>query len=167
MSNAVAIQNRIVYTGGTFDLFHYGHVNFLKRCAEYGDVYVSVNTDKFVQDFKGITPTDNTWKRIANLARCRYVKDVVINEKGKDSKPAIESVSPNLIAIGSDWLTKDYLSQMSLTEEWLNQREIGLLYLPYTYGISSTILRNEAQKSDCPPQANDVRYHLRGHARCE
>jgi hypothetical protein len=63
-------------------------------------------------------------------------------------------VSPNLIAIGSDWLKKDYLSQMSLTEEWLNEREIALLYLPYTWSISSTMLRKQAELSEILRHAN-------------
>ena len=32
---------KIVYTGGTFDLFHFaGHVNFLKQCKKIGDQVV-------------------------------------------------------------------------------------------------------------------------------
>jgi glycerol-3-phosphate cytidylyltransferase len=146
--------NRIVYTGGTFDLFHYGHVNFLKRCAEYGEVVVALNTDAFIQEFKKITPSDKYSKRLFNLQNCRYVTKVVQNFGGQDSKPAIELVSPNLIAIGSDWLKKDYLSQMSLTEEWLNEREIALLYLPYTWSISSTMLRKQAELSEILRHAN-------------
>jgi cytidyltransferase-like protein len=47
----------IVYTGGTFDLFHSGHVNLLMRCKEIagleGKVVVGLNSDAFVQRFKG------------------------------------------------------------------------------------------------------------------
>ena len=42
-----------VYTGGTFDLPHSGHVNFLKKCAQLGDVYVALNTDEFIEQYKG------------------------------------------------------------------------------------------------------------------
>ena len=37
-----------VYTGGTFDLFHRGHLEFLKSISQIGDVVVSLNTDEFV-----------------------------------------------------------------------------------------------------------------------
>jgi len=46
----------IVYTGGTFDLFHANHVRFLRRCAELGSVTVSLNTDEFIQAYKGRPP---------------------------------------------------------------------------------------------------------------
>jgi len=143
MGTSLSSALPVVYTGGTFDLFHYGHINFLRMCAEYGQVVVSVNTDEFVEEFKNIKPINSLSTRFVNVANCRYVSKVIINEAGKDSKPSIEAVSPNLLAIGSDWLTRDYLSQMSLTEEWLVQRQIALLYLPYTYGVSSTELREK------------------------
>ena len=31
---------KILYTGGTFDLFHYGHMNFLKQCSKIADKVV-------------------------------------------------------------------------------------------------------------------------------
>jgi cytidyltransferase-like protein len=49
-----------VYTGGTFDLFHAGHVKFLKRCQEIagiaGGVTVSLNTDEFIYEYKKVKP---------------------------------------------------------------------------------------------------------------
>ena len=46
----------IVYTGGTFDLFHSGHVRLLKRCRDLagddGEVVVSVNPSEFVSAYK-------------------------------------------------------------------------------------------------------------------
>ena len=36
-------MNNRLYTGGTFDMFHFGHVRFLKMCAQLGDVTVALN----------------------------------------------------------------------------------------------------------------------------
>jgi len=47
----------ILYTGGTFDLFHYGHMEFLKACKKISTkVVVSLNTDAFVESYKGSVP---------------------------------------------------------------------------------------------------------------
>lgn len=134
-------MSQIIYTGGTFDLFHSGHVNFLRRCSELGDVYVALNTDEFVESYKGYRPIISYEDRKEVLKSCRYVKDVVPNIGNQDSTIAIEMVEPSIIAIGSDWAKKDYYSQMGFTQDWLDRRGIGLVYFPYTENISSSLIR--------------------------
>ena len=135
----------IVYTGGTFDLFHSGHVNLLKRCKEIagtnGIVVVSLNSEAFITEYKGRGPVCSDGERKAVLLACRYVDEVVMNVGGKDSKIAIEMVNPNYIVIGSDWAKKDYYSQMGFDQDWLDERGIGLVYVPYTKEISSTNIK--------------------------
>lgn len=131
----------IVYTGGTFDLLHAGHTEFLKRCAELGSVTVSLNTDEFIQKYKGKAPVMTYKERAAVLLACRYVTAVVPNFAGADSRPSIELVHPDLIVIGSDWARRDYYKQMGFTQDWLDERGIGLVYVPYTDGISSTAIK--------------------------
>lgn len=135
----------IIYTGGTFDLFHSGHVNLLKRCKElagdWGTVVVAVNTDEFIEQFKGKRPICSTEERMAVLEACRYVDEVVLNVGGEDSTIAISIVKPDYIVIGSDWAKKDYYAQMGFTQEWLDERGIGLCYVPYTKEISTTKIK--------------------------
>jgi glycerol-3-phosphate cytidylyltransferase len=131
----------LVYTGGTFDLFHAGHVEFLKRCHQLGRVVVSLNTDEFIADYKGKSPVMTYEERKTVLEACRYVSEVVPNSGGVDSRIAIESVQPDLIVIGSDWARRDYYDQMNFTQSWLDERGIGLCYIPYTQGISSTAIK--------------------------
>lgn len=131
-----------VYTGGTFDLFHAGHVEFLKTCAELGDnVYVALNTDEFIAEYKGKPPVISYEDRKKVLLACKYVDFVIPNSDGKDSRPTIESVAPHIVAIGSDWARKDYYKQMNFTQDWLDERGISLIYIPYTQGISSTEIK--------------------------
>lgn len=131
----------LVYTGGTFDLFHAGHVQFLSRCAEFGSVVVALNTDDFIEQYKGKPPVISYEDRRQVLLACRYVERVIPNVGGADSKPAIEIVNPDMVIIGSDWAKKDYYGQMQFTQDWLDERGIGLAYLPYTQGISSTAIK--------------------------
>jgi len=134
-----------VYTGGTFDLFHAGHVNFLKRCSEIagiaGQVIVSLNTDSFIKEYKTKPPICNDQERYDVVSACKYVNQVIWNSGGTDSKPAILSVQPDIIAIGSDWALKDYYQQMNFEQSWLDELNISLIYIPYTHGISSTDIK--------------------------
>lgn len=130
-----------IYTGGTFDLPHSGHVNFLKRCAELGEVVVSLNTDDFIEAYKGKAPIMSYAERKAVLEEFISVAEVIPNEGGADSKPAILSAQPDIIAIGSDWARKDYYTQMGFTQMWLDKHNISLIYIPYTEGISSTEIK--------------------------
>lgn len=130
-----------VYTGGTFDLFHAGHVNFLRECSRFGSVTVALNTDEFIEAYKGKPPIMSYQERAEVLLACRYVDDVVPNFDGADSKTAIDWVNPNVVIIGSDWAVRDYYAQMGFTQSWLDQRGISLCYIPYTQGISSTDIK--------------------------
>jgi glycerol-3-phosphate cytidylyltransferase len=136
--NIVRASMPIIYTGGTFDLFHYGHAEFLKQCKRIGFVVVSLNTDEFIKEFKGKAPVMNYEEREAVLRSCKYVDAVIPNFDGANSKPAIVAVMPDFIFVGSDWATKDYYKQMQFTQEWLDKHDIKLCYVPYTKGISST-----------------------------
>lgn len=131
----------LIYTGGTFDLFHAGHVEFLRRCSELGSVVVSLNTDEFIDEYKGKPPVISYADRARVLLSCKYVDDVVPNSGGPDSRIAIEQVMPDLVVIGSDWAKRDYYTQMGFDQDWLDDRGIGLCYIPYTQGISSTIIK--------------------------
>jgi glycerol-3-phosphate cytidylyltransferase len=135
----------ILYTGGTFDLFHSGHINFLKKCkqisGELGKVIVSLNTDSFIDSFKGKPPVCSETERLAVVESCVYVDEVILNFGGTNSKPAIEIVKPNLIAVGSDWARKNYYLQMGFDQEWLDSQDISLIYIPYTKNISTTEIK--------------------------
>lgn len=130
------------YTGGTFDLFHRGHGNFLYHCSKIADeVVVSLNTDEFIEEFKGKPPIISYEDRKAVLEDCAWVDTVIPNVGGEDSKPAILSAMPDFIIIGDDWAKKDYYKQMSFTQEWLDDLDITLIYIPYTKGISTTEIK--------------------------
>jgi glycerol-3-phosphate cytidylyltransferase len=135
-----------VYTGGTFDLFHVGHLNLLKRCHEIagltGQVIVSLNTDEFIEKYKGKKPLIPYEDRKAILESCKYVHSVMENYGGVDSKESIEIAGLiDVVAIGSDWARKDYYKQMQFDQDWLDERNISLIYIPYTRRISSTQIK--------------------------
>ena len=98
-------MGKVVYTGGTFDLFHAGHIKFLKACrriaGDEGYVLVALNTDEFIEAYKGKPPVMTYEERKTVLLACKYVNSVVANLSGADSKPTIMTYEPDFIVIGA------------------------------------------------------------------
>lgn len=134
-----------VLTLGTFDLFHAGHVHLLRRCKDLAGtdhVVVGLNTDGFVERYKGRAPVIGYADREMCLWACRYVDAVVPNDQTDGSAcDVIEGIAPDVIAVGWDWRERDYLRQLGVTSGWLTGRGIRIVYLPYTAGISSSAIR--------------------------
>lgn len=134
----------IVYTGGTFDLFHSGHVRLLERCkkeAGDSDLVVSVNPDEFCSQYKE-PPICSLSERMEVVSSCKWVDKVIVNSGGADSRPAIIEAKADLVIVGSDWQSKDYYKQMGFTQEWLDEHNIGVMFVPYTEEISTTIIKS-------------------------
>jgi cytidyltransferase-like protein len=129
-----------VYTGGTFDLFHKGHVNLLRQCrllAGGGMVTVGLNTDEFAATYKR-QPVCSLGERFAVVEACRHVDRVLVNWDGADSRTIVESVAPDLVVVGDDWKDRDYNKQMGWDEDWLSDRGIEIVFVPYTDSISTS-----------------------------
>jgi cytidyltransferase-like protein len=73
------MNKKIVYCDGTFDLFHSGHIQFLKSCKEMGDyLIVGVISDENVLSYKR-TPILSLKDRVAILQHIDFVDEVVAN----------------------------------------------------------------------------------------
>ena len=142
----------IVYTGGTFDLFHEGHVELLRSCkriaGESGYVIVGLNTDEFIERFKSNKPIKSYREREMVLEACRYVDYVIPNIGEENSIKTIEQWNSwkraiEIVAIGSDWAGRDYYGQMGFTKEWLDKKDIILIYIDRRTGMSTTKIKDK------------------------
>ncbi|TVO35952.1 glycerol-3-phosphate cytidylyltransferase [Vibrio algivorus] len=123
---------KTIITYGTFDLFHVGHVNLLKKLSLLGDkLIVAVSTDEF-NHLKGKKSIFSYDERFEILSSCKYV-DLVIPEKSWEQKISdIKKYNVKTFAIGDDWRGKfDHLNDFC-----------DVLYLPRTESISTTDVRN-------------------------
>lgn len=137
----------VVYSGGTFDLFHIGHVQLLAACKKIagpdGTVVIAVNPDEFVEKFKGVRPTMSLEERMDVVGACKYVDEVIPNTGWQDSTKTIMKYGHvDFVAIGDDWAPpKDYYAQMGFTKEWLGESGITLVFIDRNTGMSSTKIR--------------------------
>ena len=139
----------IVFTPGTWDMFHVGHLNLIKSAKALGDILiVGVKTDELVYQDKGHHPLMSFADRVAVLECCKYV-DLVVPEYKIDRDHLLEKVDADILAVGDDWWEEKVRGH-----EYMEKNDRRVIYLPYTSGRSSSILRNalnrfyEEQKSD-------------------
>ena len=128
-----------VLTLGTFDLFHDGHRYLLTRGAERGELWVGVNSDRLVQDYKGKPPVRSEMTRLDDVSKHPGVAVTVLNDgPGRD---VILRVAPDLIVVGGDWLEHDYLSQIATSRSDLEELGCDVLFISRLPGLSTTLLR--------------------------
>lgn len=136
-----------VLTLGTFDLLHPGHVHLFETCARIAGgtpVHVAVNPDEFVEQFKGRRPVQTFDERTRMVSACQFVTTVHATP-GHDARPLIDDVRPDFIVIGKDWASRDYYGQLGVTQDWLDERGVVVLYVERVGDLSSTELKERVR----------------------
>ncbi len=123
---------RTVITYGTFDLFHVGHLNILKRARAMGDrLIVVLSTDEFNLEMKNKV-TAIPYKDRKKILEHLTCVDLVIPETNWEQKITdVKKYSVDTFVMGHDWEGKfDFLSEFC-----------DVCYLPRTDNISSTMIK--------------------------
>ena len=129
-----------ILTIGTFDLLHEGHEKLFERCQGLGGEFViGVNSDYFVTQFKGVETHESQTQRLVAAGQYGTVR-----LHNGDTEQLLLAIEPDIIVVGSDWARKDYLGQLGVTQDWLDEHDISILYVPRTPGVSSTQLRENS-----------------------
>lgn len=127
-----------VLTIGSFDPVHADHVRLFRECAKLGDtVLVGVNSDRFYRQYRGENPTFTEMERMMQVLVAGFTP--VLNDS--PGRELIEQTKPHYLVIGSDWLRRDYLSQINVSADFLDELEISLVYVPYGKTITSSDLK--------------------------
>jgi len=127
-----------IFTSGSFDIFHQGHLNIIKKSKELCEhLIVGVSTDDVILQSKGKLPIIPFEERISILKANRYV-DEVIPQLDKNKQKIVDEHHIDAITVGSDWLGK----YPKVTCE--------MIYFDYTPNVSSTVLK---QKLNITPKA--------------
>lgn len=108
---------KIVFTNGCFDLLHSGHVKYLEIAKSFGDILiVGLNSDKSVINLKGKDrPINKQMDRAYLLAALEAVDYVVIFEEDTPYK-LIESIKPNTLVKGGDYIGKKVVGEDIVSE---------------------------------------------------
>lgn len=123
-----------VITYGTFDLFHQGHYNLLKRAKELGDyLIVGVTTEHFDEARGKVNVIDSTLKRVENVQKTGFADEIIIEDHEGQKIEDIQKYGVDIFTVGSDWVgTFDYLNAFC-----------KVVYLERTPNVSSTMKRSD------------------------
>ncbi|MBP7984734.1 MAG: adenylyltransferase/cytidyltransferase family protein [Bacteroidaceae bacterium] len=127
-------NNRVVvYTSGTFDMFHSNHLRMIEYARGLGDtLIVGVSTDELVCSYKRppIIPFE---ERLAIIKALKF-PDIVIPQRSLEHTEIVKNLNIDVFVVGDDWTGKyDYLRDLGVT----------VFYFPYGDGVSSTKIKEE------------------------
>lgn len=134
---------KVGYTTGVYDMFHIGHLNILKKAKEQCEyLIVGVSTDECVESYKHKTPIIPFAERIAIIEALQCV-DKAVPQVNMNKMNAWREFRFNALFHGSDWKGSDIYNKVI---EELAEVGVDVVFLPYTEGISSTLLSEVLQK---------------------
>lgn len=130
---------KIGYLSGTFDLFHIGHLNLLKRAKNECDyLIVGVHKDGSWKGKQTFIPFD---ERVSILESIVYVDKVV--ESFPEDIDAYDFFHYDKLFVGSDYKGSERFRKY---ETYFKDKNVDIIYFPYTKGTSSTQLREALSK---------------------
>lgn len=122
-----------VITFGTFDVFHIGHVNILKRASQIGNyLIVGISSDKLNFLKKGRYPIYAQKDRIEIVRSLSFVHEVFSEESLELKMDYIKKYKANILVMGDDWEGKF---------DWVEaDSDCKVIYLKRTPAISTTAI---------------------------
>ena len=122
-----------IYADPVADLFHYGHMEFLRKARSLGDyLLVGIYADDVLKEYKR-KPILTMEERAASVAACRYVDEVLLHAPLRIDAEWIAKYDIHLVVHGDDF------SQEQMKYYYGVPIEMGIFRtVPYTPGISTS-----------------------------
>lgn len=113
-------------------IIHHGHIRLIKKAAKYGDLIISLTSDKDLKKFKKIQPELNFSQRKEVLLSIKYVKKVVPGNFILDQK-FLDKEKIDIVIQGSDYKERKFTNK--------------IVTFKRTKNISSSMIRRLAKKN--------------------
>lgn len=103
-------NKKIVFTNGCFDIIHRGHVDYLSKAKDLGDILIiGLNTDQSVRNIKGNTrPIQDENSRAIILASMQFV-DAIVFFSEPTPYTLIKEIQPDILVKGADYKKEDII----------------------------------------------------------
>ena len=132
----------IVFSNGCFDILHRGHVEYLSKAADLGDILIiGLNTDDSVRRLKGPSrPVNDEKARAVVLAALEFVDAIMFFEEDTPYN-LIKRVQPDVLVKGKDYKAEDIVGYDIVTAKGGKVETIELVE-----GFSTTKILNQSSK---------------------
>jgi D-beta-D-heptose 7-phosphate kinase/D-beta-D-heptose 1-phosphate adenosyltransferase len=129
---------KTVWTNGTFDVLHMGHIELFRKARKLagpgGKVIVGTDSDERVRELKGPTrPINNIFDRIGFLRAIKYIDGVVTFSSADELQAHIQRFSPDILLVGDDYVDKPVVG---------SQYAKKIVFVPRYGGLSSSKIIN-------------------------
>jgi cytidyltransferase-like protein len=100
----IGSNKKKVFVSGCFDMLHSGHVEFFRRASKYGDLYVSIGSDKTVRELKNRPTICSEKERLFMVGSIKYVyKAFIARGSGQlDFLKKVKKINPDYFIVNKD-----------------------------------------------------------------
>lgn len=141
---------KTVYCGMSADLIHHGHLNIIHEAMKLGEVIVGVLTDEAIASYKRLPYL--TYEQRAEIVSNLKGVSRVVPQTTLDYVPNLEALKPDFVVHGDDWLTGIQQETRQRVVACLAKWGGKVIDIPYTPGISSTVLNAEVREIGTTPE---------------
>ncbi len=138
-------MEKIVYIGMSADLIHPGHLNVINAGRKLGRVVIGLLTDKAIASYKRV-PYLNYEQRKIIVENIAGVSKVLAQET-LDYSDNLRKIKPQYVVHGDDWKTGVQQSTRQKVIDTLKEWGGELVEVPYTGGISSTVIQKAIREA--------------------
>ncbi len=136
-------NKRIVFTNGCFDILHLGHIDYLSRAADLGDILIiGLNSDRSVSEIKGPSrPITDEHSRSMILAALSFVNAIVLFDESTPYE-LIKLVQPDVLVKGSDYKAEDVVGY-----DVVSAKGGKVITIDFLEGYSTTLIEQKIRNS--------------------
>jgi D-glycero-beta-D-manno-heptose 1-phosphate adenylyltransferase len=135
---------KIVFTNGCFDILHLGHIEYLSRASDLGDILIiGLNSDESVKRIKGEQrPLQDQESRAVLLASLSFVNAVVLFEEDTPYN-LIEKIKPEILVKGGDYKPEEIVGY-----DIVKAKGGKTITIDFKQGFSSSRIIEKIKKTD-------------------
>jgi glycerol-3-phosphate cytidylyltransferase len=154
---AIVCKKMVVgYAPGAYDLFHVGHLNLLRKAKQQCDYLIAgVVSDEMLFKQKGIQPVIPLQERLEIVRNIRFV-DEAVAEILPDKVQTWEHLRFDVLFKGDDWKGTEMAIQL---EKAFAERDVKVVYFPYTLSTSSSLLRKTLARLNGVPGKAKIPFY--------